>query len=504
MHRSRFISRAVLGALILLAVMPATALGISRDVVLARGKVWVDANTAYSQTRWAKVDGTLLPNKTIAQRAAAPTLGYRTDCSGYVSMCFALTNSKGAPLSLNTRTLSPSTVTTITKSAMLPGDVVLKPGSHVMVFVRWTDASQKAFKAYEEKGTDYGTVESTRTYSETIKWGYHLYRYRNIDDFYPDTQEAIYGVTRYDTGDAAVRVVFPAANTAPVGAVVLTNGETWTGNLGGAALAGATGGPLLLTSQSSLPAATYATIKRLSPKTVYVVGGTPAISAAVTDRIAKLGIKIVRTVGSDRYDTAARAAKSAVSLARANGRKVTVAYMVASNDFADGVAASAIAAKTARPIVLTTKTKVPAATYDALKKSGIKRVYVLGDARAISNAVVTDLRKHGYAVTRHGGPNGPETALLIARHGVKVGSGLSWNHVGIASNTFLNGTLACGVAQGQTGSLLLFTPGTSLYPGTAAEIARQGSGIGKVRVFGSYNVIGLPVRTSIADLMRAK
>ncbi len=98
------------------------------------------------------------------------------------------------------------------------------------------------------------------------------------------------------------------------------------------------------------------------------------------------------------------------------------------------------------------------------------------------------------------------TALVrrTSRRGRFPAPGFTWDRLGIASGTQLTGSLACGVAQGQAGSLLLFTPGTKLYSGAAAEITEQRAGIGKVRVFGSYNVIGMTVRSSIAKLMRAK
>ena len=132
MHRSRIIYRAVVGALILVLLLPVSALGIARDVVVERGKVWVVRNTPYSQTRWATVDGTVLPYTTKAQKAAAPRTGYRTDCSGFVSMCLGLTDYYNRPMSLTTRSLSPSYVTTTTQATLLPGDVMLKRGSHVV------------------------------------------------------------------------------------------------------------------------------------------------------------------------------------------------------------------------------------------------------------------------------------------------------------------------------------------------------------------------------------
>jgi len=501
-HRSALILRAVLGALIVVALVPVAALGIPRDAVIARGKVWVDKHTPYSQSRYAYENGSLIPPTSTPSPSK---LGYRTDCSGFVSMCFDLTTTSKTPLSLTTRSLSPSVVATTTKSALLPGDILLKKGSHVVLFVEWVDSSQTELRAYEERGTKYGCVESVRDYAELYSWGYRAYRFRKIDDFYPDCQQAIYGPTRYETAVAASRVAFPATGTAAVKALVVSDGEAWTGNLGAAALAGASGGPLLLVTKSSLPATAQAAIKRLRPQTVYVVGGPSTITTAVTDKIAALGPSVVRVSGRDRFVTTAAAARKAVALGRASGRTIDAAYLVESGAFADGLAASSVAARTGSPILLTNHASVPAATLDAIKKLGIRHVYIVGGTSSVKAAVVSVLKRRGITVTRLGGANYSETALLVAHHGIaRKGAGMSWSGAGVVSATKPSGELACAVAQGEVGSVLLFTPGDKLDATVAAELTQQRAAIGRVRVFGGYDTIGLAVRTAIARIMRAK
>lgn len=501
MHHSRFILRAVLGALILVVLLPSVALGISRDAVLARGKVWVDKNVAYSQSRYATVAGKLIPTTSTVSPSK---LGYRTDCSGFVSMCLGLTDSKKAPLSLTTRSLSPSVVTTITKGELLPGDVMLLKGSHVVLFTGWADSARRTFRAYEERGTAYGTVQTVRTYADMDKWGYHPYRYKRIDDFYVDCQQALYGTSRYSTAVIASRVSHPTTSTATVKTVVVTNGEPWTGNLTGAALAGAYKSPLVLTATSSLPASATETIKRFKPQKVLIVGGPANVSSAVYAAIKKLGPSVARVSG-DRFVTAAQGAKLAVSTARAAGRTVDAAYLVGPESWYEGVAVSPAASKTGRPILLTARTSVPASTLEALKATGIKKVYIIGGTGSVSSAVALALQRRGISVSRVAGVDYCETAQKVAHHVVAIpGGGLTWTNVAISTGDAGTAALACGVAQGQAGSVLLFTPGTKLYSGAATEITRRRAGIGKVRVFGSYYAIGLPVRTSIANIMRAK
>ena len=502
MHHKHPITRVLIGALLVVAIAPAAALGISRDAVMARGKVWVDKHVAYSQTRWAKVDGTLIPTSTPP--AQAQKLGYRTDCSGFVSMCLGLTGSGNVPLSLTTRSFTPSLVTTITKSALMPGDVMLKRGTHVMIFAGWVDAKQTQYTAYEERGVGYGCVKSTRVYDDMIKYKYVPYRYTKSDDPYLDCQRAIYGSTCYDTAAAASRAVFPATSTVPVKALVVTNSDVWSGNLAGVALAGAVRGPMLITGRTWLTPAASTAIQRLKPKTVYVIGDRSMITTGVTNAIGRLGPKVVRVSATDGFALTKTAARVTVKLGRASGRRMDTAYLVGSGDFADGLVVAPIAARVVRPILVTTAAKLPVGTITTLKATGIKHVVIIGGTSVVGAKVVAALGRAGIHVTRIAGTTRSQTAHLVANHGIALKSGLSWRSLGIGSLTNEAGVLPCAVAQGQAGSLLLLTPPKSLDASAGVDIHNNRTAIGKVRIFGDYDAVQAVVRTAIAALMRAK
>jgi hypothetical protein len=118
--------------------------------------------------------------------------------------------------------------------------------------------------------------------------------------------------------------------------------------------------------------------------------------------------------------------------------------------------------------------------------------------------VIRTLKKRGFRVVRIAGTNRYATARAVARHGTGPGIRLAWSGLGVASGTGSDGVLACGVAQGQAGSLLLLTPSRYLHSATAAEMAEHRAAIGKVRVFGAYAAVSSEARTSIAKIMRAK
>lgn len=93
----------------------------------ARAAVWVKHDVPYSQS--ATFDG------------------YRTDCSGYVSMAWGL-----ARPGLNTRTLR-RVGDFITKPELRRGDALLSPTTHVVLFDKWADAGRTSYWGYEESSS---------------------------------------------------------------------------------------------------------------------------------------------------------------------------------------------------------------------------------------------------------------------------------------------------------------------------------------------------------------
>jgi hypothetical protein len=114
---------------------PASTIGgsITRSEVLARAKDWYVRDVAYSQDAYA-----LDVNRTAS---------YRTDCSGFVSMAWHLTTSK------TTSNLS-DVATTISKSALRPGDALNDAGEHAVVFIGWKDQDAGTFYYYSESNPD--------------------------------------------------------------------------------------------------------------------------------------------------------------------------------------------------------------------------------------------------------------------------------------------------------------------------------------------------------------
>lgn len=480
-------SRRVLAAAVLavvfvfFAAIPAHA--VSRTTIVARGRSWVDRAVPYSQK--------------------ATFEGYRTDCSGFLSMCWVLSRN-GSPLSLSTAELD-SVASRIAQDDLQPGDMILRPKDqpgaaygHAVLFVAWTDPTHTSYIGYHESSGSGKAVMATIKYPFWNETGFAPYRYNNVDKDYLATIEPVFGQSRYDTAVRSSWTAFPDPGDAK--AVVLATGENWPDALGGAALAGATGGPVLLTQPGTLPDSVRAEIERLDVAKVYVLGGGSSVSTAVADAVDSIsGVSVQRIGGVDRWDTAARIAAETKARMTAAGRTVDGVYIATGRSFPDALAASPAAYSTGRPILLTEPSLLPTTTALAIDALGVDDAWVIGGQGAVGTTATAGIEALGLTVERLAGATRFETALQLAQHGEDLG--LSWSDLGIATGYSYADALAGGVAQGATGSLLLLTPGTSLDPGVAAAITAHRTEIGRIRCFGGTAAVGDAARAQIDSAM---
>lgn len=101
--------------------------------MIARGQDWVNKNVPYSQSKTYD--------------------GYRTDCSGFVSMCWMLSKP-----GLTTSTLG-SVSRAINKDDLQPGDAMNCASRHVVLFAGWSSSSRTNYISMAEANTAKGTVK---------------------------------------------------------------------------------------------------------------------------------------------------------------------------------------------------------------------------------------------------------------------------------------------------------------------------------------------------------
>ncbi|MDG6108884.1 cell wall-binding repeat-containing protein [Dactylosporangium aurantiacum] len=259
--------------------------------------------------------------------------------------------------------------------------------------------------------------------------------------------------------------------------VVLSRDDMYQDALGGSALAVAKEGPLLITGKGSLDPATRAEIERVlgDTGTVYLLGGTLALSALIEQQVTQMGYTVKRLWGNSEYDTA-------VAIAVEITPNPVAVIVTTALKYYDALAAGAAAgANPGTVIVLTAGDTMPGATaayLNTLDPDPYTGTMMIGVGGPGARALVGGYQ-HGqmpswgsleywpvYGATEF------ETAVAVAEF---FFSGPRTAAVATASTWF--DALTGGAMVGSClGPLLLSTPGT-LSPQTEAYFNRTSASI---------------------------
>jgi putative cell wall-binding protein len=454
---------------------PPGADAITRAEILKRSQRWVELGVPYSQTSYFE--------------------GYRQDCSGMASMAWKLSQSH------STRTLASQGVR-ISRDEIQPGDMMLKYNYHAAIFYKWADASHNWYWTLEESGSSGTAVTRLTKYPYWSQEGFEVFRPANIvevNDYEPYIRP-LSGSNRYATALAASRLAFENGEAT---ATVLCSGEDWPDALGASALAGALGGPMLLTHPEVLPGGLVAELARLGVHNIVIVGGENAISPEVEKSLRAIaGLSVKRVGGANRYETAALVASETVTTSRARGREFDhTVYLATGETFADALGAATASALTGRPILLARRDSMPAVTRTALRSLETTAVYVAGGFQALTTTVTAGLSAEGeFAVTRFAGRDRYETALMLARHAADYG--LEWDGVALATGDGFADALAGAVMQARLGAPLVLTPTGHLSPAADWAIREHADEIYRVTVLGGEAAVSPLVRRQIRWILR--
>ncbi len=256
------------------------------------------------------------------------------------------------------------------------------------------------------------------------------------------------GSTRIGTAVALSADTFPSAST-----VVLATAFTYADALAGAPLATQLDAPVLLTGVDALPAETVAEIQRLGAANVILLGGEAAISAAVADEVAALGLNVERLSGPNRFATAAAVAErmgnhGEVLIAEGEDADPTTGWETA-------ISAGALGAVHGIPLLLVNGTRLPEETAALLAED--LDVTIVGSTEDVSTDVATEVDELAGEVTRIGGTSFAETATLVAAESIDRGALGSRVHIA-TSAAFADGLVA-GATVGRDRGILLLVDG---------------------------------------------
>jgi len=195
------------------------------------------------------------------------------------------------------------------------------------------------------------------------------------------------------------------------GSVLLSRADEFADALAGATLATddacilyTDGGP-----DRTLDQATRLEIDRALPAggTVYLLGGTNAVSSAVEQELRDASYDVQRVAGETRFETAADVAR--IVLRRTPGTRALVAFGF---NWADAVTGGAYGAENGVPVLLSNTNELHPSVQAVIQEFGLTDVPVLGGTAVISEAVRQQLPG---AQERIAGANRMGTAAAIVR-----------------------------------------------------------------------------------------
>ncbi|MGH3654981.1 cell wall-binding repeat-containing protein [Glutamicibacter sp.] len=175
-----------------------------------------------------------------------------------------------------------------------------------------------------------------------------------LSRYAPVTREA--GSTRYGTSAEV------ASNWSSSKSVFIASGRAFPDALSMAAVAADRNAPLLLSSKKYVPSVVLKQLKRLNPSTVYIAGGTLAVSSAAEKQIrsAVPNARIARYGGETRYETSAVIAKK--FWPGGSQRQ----FIANGKNFPDGLTGAVAAGYNGAPMLLSKKSCLPKSVGSAL------------------------------------------------------------------------------------------------------------------------------------------
>lgn len=243
--------------------------------------------------------------------------------------------------------------------------------------------------------------------------------------------------------------------------VIVATGDGYWDALAASGLAGRLDAPVLITPTNSLASQTKATIQRLKPERILVMGGELAISKGVFTQLKGLAKTVTRVSGATAVDTAIEIYESAPAWSK-------TAIVATSNGYWDALSIAPYAYANGSPIFLTNLSSTPAnrvlsnATLQAIKAGGFERVVIVGGELAVAKKVETQLSGIGVSTVRKYGQNAVDTSAAIAKFEIAEGV-LDTEHLVVATNNGYWDALSGAAYAGKFGSVLVLVGNDGQY-----------------------------------------
>ncbi len=148
-------------------------------------------------------------------------------------------------------------------------------------------------------------------------------------------------------------------------------------------------------------------LSQLQTKNVFILGGKNAFSQELEAEFRDYNPK--RLEGKNRFDTAVKLSKEALG---SSSHEVFLSLGV--DDYADALAIGPISAGRNIPLLLSTRTRLPKESLEAIKSMNVKKVNIIGGPNAISPEIENQLKALQITTNRISGDSRELTAINIA------------------------------------------------------------------------------------------
>ena len=294
---------------------------------------------------------------------------------------------------------------------------------------------------------------------------------------------------------------------------VVARADDFADALAGSSLAFGVAPVLFAHPTGGLPAATRRELRRVLPEgaTVYLLGGSAALSPGLEAELDALGFNPERVAGPNREATAAAGSRATEErLDELGAEQLPMAILATGYEWPDAVTAGSIGSWFGVPILLTGSASLGTAARDELARLRPDRVYVIGGTAAVSDATADQARAAAAdaQVVRLAGTDRNNTAAAVAselRRLLQVTAGID-AQVAVGVNLRRNGgfahVLSASMATGAVAGIFLAVDGQNgeQIPAVTAEVACSLEPFIAV-VAGDADVVAEATKLALNDLL---
>lgn len=281
--------------------------------------------------------------------------------------------------------------------------------------------------------------------------------------------ERVQGADRYET---AVRLSQQRFADPPDGITAyVTSGISFADALfAGPAVADDDAATLLPVAPDGVPEVVAEELRRLSPETIVIVGGTGVVSSQAEQQLGELAGSVRRVAGGDRFATAVRLSQE--RLPEPEPEQVTV-YVTSGTAFADALfAGPVVAALDDAALLPVGEQSLPSVVAAELRRLQPRQIVIVGGAGVVSEQTEGGLRQITDSLTRIAGDNRFETAVRLSQQRFPKPPDADVTAYLVSATAFADALFAGPIAGAQEGATMLPVSVDEVPASVASELDR--------------------------------